>query len=121
MPYEAEVTNSNSHSPSCVDMSKKKKLKYIYIYIYIYSTRKFYMYYYFFFLKRNVNNKGNDLWGQVTVLQPPLCIKIMSFNAKMSFDVTSKDIFAIKFTCLIKRGSKGTGGRQTVPCISGLE
>jgi len=32
----------------------------------------------------------------------------MSFNAKISFDVTSKYIFALKLTYVTKRGGKGT-------------
>jgi hypothetical protein len=46
--------------------------------------------------------------GQLTVPQPPLCIKIINFNSKMSFDGTSKDIFVLKYTYLMKRGGKGT-------------
>jgi hypothetical protein len=46
--------------------------------------------------------------GQLTVPQPPLYIKIINFNTKMSFDGTSKDIFALKYTYLMKRGGKGT-------------
>jgi hypothetical protein len=48
---------------------------------------------------------------QVTIPQPPLCIKQMSFNAKISFDVTSKNIFALKLTYVTKRGGKGTVSR----------
>jgi hypothetical protein len=47
--------------------------------------------------------------GQVTVLQPPLCIKQVIFNAKINF--TLKVIF------LIQREGKGT---VSVLCISEL-
>jgi peroxiredoxin len=53
---------------------------------------------------------------QGTVCRPPvpllpLLIKQVNFIAKMSFDVTSKDIFALKLIILIQRG-----GCRTVTC-----